>query len=189
MKRRKIIKLSAFVATGTALSGLLSGCKSDTVSIDIDGYSPSLMSGDQYRFIRDFAETLLPETDTPGALSVGVPQIYDTILNNILTKEKKSVHNDKLSSLIDAIQTENNEQAISDMDQNDRLALIQKLNTKFSQSDEEVSNTFKQVKQRLIGYYLKTEEVGTTLLNYLPVPGEYQACISLEEAGGKAWAL
>ena len=44
-------------------------------------------------------------------------------------------------------------------------------------------------KQQTVAYYLSTEEVATKFLTYLPVPGKYEACITVEEAGGKAWAL
>lgn len=189
MKRRKLIKLSAFVATGTAFSGLLPGCKTDSVSIDIDGYTPSLMSSEQYTFIRDFADTLLPETDTVGALSVGLPQIYDTILNNILTSEQQSKHSERLSLLINTISKETDGKSFSSLGTDDKLSILKRIDTKFADSDNDASKAYKQIKNRLIQYYLKTEEVGTNLLAYLPVPGEYQACISLEEAGGKAWAL
>ncbi len=37
--------------------------------------------------------------------------------------------------------------------------------------------------------YLSTEEIGLNFLNYLPIPGPYESCISLEEVNGKAWAL
>jgi len=189
MKRRKIIKLSAFVASGAIMGGLVSGCKTDTLEIEIDGYSPSFLSGDQYTFIRDFADTLLPETDTPGASSVGLPQIYDSILNNIFTSDQKSKYAEKLNAMIDVVKGENGGKSIDALSSEDRLSLITKLDSQFANADSEASQTFKEIKGRLIRYYLQTEEVGTTLLNYLPVPGEYQACITVEEAGGKAWAL
>jgi len=34
-----------------------------------------------------------------------------------------------------------------------------------------------------------TEEIATNYLNYLPVPGAYEGCITLESVGGKAWAI
>jgi len=189
MKRRRIIKLSAYVTSGALIANLLPGCKTDTIEIDINGYSPSFLNNNQYNFISDFAETLLPETDTPGAKSVGLPQIYDSILNNIFTGEQKVKYGKKLTSLISVMKQENDGKSLADISSEDRLTFITKLDKQFSNTDSEASQTYKEIKGRLINYYLKTEEVGTKLLNYLPVPGEYQACITLEDAGGKAWAL
>lgn len=56
-------------------------------------------------------------------------------------------------------------------------------------AQEEVRDAYRALKQQTIAYYLSTEEVATNYLNYLPVPGEYQACIALSEVDGKAWAL
>ncbi len=50
-------------------------------------------------------------------------------------------------------------------------------------------NTYNQLRQQTISYYLSSEEICTNYLNYLPVPGKYEPCITLEEAGGKAWAI
>jgi len=189
MKRRKIIKLSAYVTSGALITSLLPGCKSDSIEIGIDGYTPSFVNTDQYKFIRDLADTLLPETDTPGALSVGLPQIYDTILGNIFTSEQKSEYSEKLSSLINFVKSKNNNSNIHSLSSEERISFITALDSQILNNNSQQSKTYKELKNRLIQYYLKTEEVGTTLLNYLPVPGEYQACISLEETGGKAWAL
>lgn len=40
----------------------------------------------------------------------------------------------------------------------------------------------------LLGFF--TSEIGATqVLNYDEIPGIYEGCISLKEAGGKTWAL
>ena len=190
MKRRKLIKLSAFVVSGSALGLLSNGCKSDTASIDLDDYKPSFLSKDQYSYIQTFAETLLPETDTPGATSVGVPQIYDTILNNILTDEQKKTDASQLQVLMDAVSAQSGGKAISSLSDDERLKVITSVDRSYANSsDSATAKTYNTVKNRIIQYYLNTEEVGTKLLNYLPVPGEYKACITLEEAGGKAWTI
>ena len=190
MKRRKLIKLSAFIVSGSAVGMMTTGCKSDTISIDLDGYSPSYLSADQYRFIKNFADTLLPETDTPGATTVGVPQIYDTILNNILTDERKKADSAQLQDLMESIHVKNNSKTIADLTDEERHSFITSIDQTYANSSETThAKTYNTVKNRIIQYYLNTEEVGTKLLNYLPVPGEYKACISLEEAGGKAWTI
>ena len=74
------------------------------------------------------------------------------------------------------------------MDQNEGVQLLSDL--ELSQNDD-VANAkmaFKELKQQVIAYYLNTEEVGTEFLNYLPIPGEYQPCISVEDVNNKAWA-
>jgi len=189
MKRRRIIKLSAYVTGGALIHSVLPGCKSDTLEIDIDNYKPSFLNSDQYAFIKNLSETLLPETDTVGANSVGLAEIYDSILNSIYSVEEKTKSSEKLSLLMNTFQEENKGKDLNSLSSEEKLIFVKTIDKKFFNSESESAQTYKEIKSRLIHYYLKTEEVGTTLLNYLPVPGEYQACISLQEAGGKAWAL
>jgi len=74
----------------------------------------------------------------------------------------------------------------------DFSAKVEKLQEENLSMEEqlEISDAFfQELKQQAIAYYLSTEEINTKYLNYLPVPGEYQACIPLSEIGGKAWAI
>lgn len=189
MKRRKIIKLSAYIASGSMLGVLSGGCKTDTLTIDLDNYSPSYLSADQYEFIQNFADTLLPETDTPGAQTLGISQIYDSILNNILTDEKKKSDRSKLQDLVSLITSKNEGKSIAALSSEDRLNFLTVMDKDLASASTPAAETYKTVKNRIVQYYLNTEEVGTKLLNYLPVPGDYKACITLEEAGGKAWTI
>ncbi|MGK0333237.1 MAG: hypothetical protein ACI974_000053, partial [Paraglaciecola sp.] len=53
-----------------------------------------------------------------------------------------------------------------------------------------VKSAYFNLKSAIIGMYVQTEEVATTMLAYDPVPGEYIPCGDLQElTGGKAWAL
>jgi len=74
----------------------------------------------------------------------------------------------------------------------DMAAPSDEIDAKILTPEEEqlwADETYNQIRQQTISYYLSTEEINTKYLNYLPVPGKYQPCISLEEAGGKAWAI
>ena len=58
--------------------------------------------------------------------------------------------------------------------------------------EEEVQSArqaFVEIKQQTIAYYLSTEEIAKNYLNYLPIPGEYKPCISVEEVNNTAWAI
>jgi len=189
MKRRKVIKLSAYVASGSLIGMLSNACKTDSIAIDLEGYTPSFLSKDQYSFINSFADTLLPETDTPGAVSVGVPQIYDSIMNNILTADQKNKALSQLQDLMKHVKAKNMQTGLLKLSEEERLQLFTSVDKGLSDQDSQIAKTYKTVKNQIIQYYLNTEEVGTKLLNYLPVPGEYNACVSLEELGGKAWTI
>ncbi len=197
MKRRKLIKISAYSATAlfaAPLSAvLISGCKTDgSLEVNLDDHnSPVYFSQEQYEFIKSIANTLLPETDTVGAESVGVAQIMDGILAQVFTEKQKKEYTDKISTLMNTINKDNENRTYSSLDTDAQSAYLTKMDPiwRDSEAGNETGQIYQDLRSRIISTYLATEEVGTTLLNYLPVPGEYQACITLEEAGGKAWTL
>jgi len=69
------------------------------------------------------------------------------------------------------------------------LENIEKLRSEEYENETSVKAAIADLRQQTIAYYLSTEEISTKFLNYLPVPGQYEACITVEEMGGKAWAL
>ena len=52
---------------------------------------------------------------------------------------------------------------------------------------EDLGMAYQSMKSKIITCYLGTEYVGMNLLNYLPVPGEYEPCIPAASLDGKAW--
>ena len=80
-------------------------------------------------------------------------------------------------------------QGILNLESGRQLSLLQELDGSKDARWEEARRAFLDLKQQTIAYYLSTKEIATNYLTYLPVPGAYKACITVEEAGGKAWAL
>ena len=48
---------------------------------------------------------------------------------------------------------------------------------------------YRSFKSMVLWGYLSSEKVGTEVLNYDPVPGEYDGDIALSSVGGRAWSL
>ena len=70
-----------------------------------------------------------------------------------------------------------------------KLTILQKVENSTENVSKEVNRAYLDFKQQTIAFYLSSEEIGEKFLNYLPVPGEYIACISPDEVGGKAWSI
>ncbi|MEM6698379.1 MAG: gluconate 2-dehydrogenase subunit 3 family protein, partial [Bacteroidota bacterium] len=117
----------------------------------------------------------------PSASEVKVHQIMDQFLGEVYTKEKQADYRKQFVTFQEYL----GEQSFLKGNAEERLAILKQIDG----STEAIQQTFLNLKQQTIAYYLTTEEIGKNYLNYLPIPGEYEACISLEEAGGKAWAL
>jgi len=66
--------------------------------------------------------------------------------------------------------------------------LLARLTDIMGAKDTPAHQSLMTIKQQTVAYYLSTEEVSKNFLNYLPVPGEYEGCITTESVGHKAWA-
>lgn len=180
MKRREVIRLVS-LATGAALSAplmssLLVGCKIDIKKEDSD-YTLQFFSDKEFAKIKSLVNTILPKTDSPSATDVGVHQTIDTIVGIVYNENQQKSYKKGFIDLMQYLDS-------SSKNELDTLYDLSK-----STDNKDVKNAFLHLKQQTIAYYLTTEKIGKNYLNYLPVPGKYEPCITLEEVGNKAWTL
>ena len=175
MKRRSALKFtSALVGAGLSASfvaGVLSGCapaKSGT------SYTPIFFEPDKFEFLNALAEVLIPSDDTPGASELELAQWIDTIVKECYTEEQQKSVSKHLNVVYNALSGDAN------------MISLQSLE---STNDQDTSNAYTSTKSIVATAYLSQEYVGTKLLNYLPVPGIYDACIPISETNGKAWTI
>ncbi|MBT8236724.1 MAG: gluconate 2-dehydrogenase subunit 3 family protein [Bacteroidia bacterium] len=180
MKRRELVKIIT-LATGSALAIPLSGtlltaCKRVKKENDSE-YTLSYFKEKEFTFLKELLDVLLPETDSPSATDVGVHQIMDTIIGSVYTPEQQNVFMELFQALL--VFTENKELT---------TAVGQLINSD-KEADAKAKAGLLDIKQQAVAYYVSTEEIATNYLNYLPTPGAYESCISLESVNGKAWAI
>lgn len=190
MKRRAILKYTA-LATGAALATplmttLLSGCQTDAVETN-SGYQPQFFNKDEFGILKKLVDLILPKTDSPAASEVGVQNIIDTMVGTVYQKEEKISYQKGFKDLLAYLN--GGQSDIKNLGDKLSLDALQKINDSTDEKLKAVKDSFLHLKQQTVAYYLSTEEIGKNYLNYLPVPGEYQACIQLADVGGKAWAL
>ena len=104
MKRRELLRYTAYI-TGMAVSApvasaLLAGCKRDeAVAAGEAVYEPAFFNQEEYEFISKLSDTMIPATDTPGALDVGVPEMVDKMVGQVYTEEARSNFREGLTAL------------------------------------------------------------------------------------------
>ena len=183
MKRRTALKyttlLTGVTLSGAFVTGYLSGCQPDKTG---SAYQPILLSEDRYQFLQQLTDVLLPETDTPGALELGVPELLESIVGKCYTSQDQKLFEDQLDLLFRTL----GENKFMDSDSEQKLSLVHQIEQEAS-NNSELENAYQNIKSKIITCYLGTEYVGTNLLNYLPVPGEYEPCIPSSSLDGKAW--
>ncbi len=192
MKRREILKYTALL-TGASISAplwsaILSGCNTAPTE---NGGSGELQFFNQEEFtlLTGMIDLILPKTDSPSASEVGVHYTIDGMVGTVYKEEDKASFKKSFDALAGYLNGPAQGQGISGLQPGEQLELLQQLEESEEEQLEEARNAFVDLKQQTIAYYLSTEEIATKYLTYLPVPGAYKACISVEEAGGNAWAL
>ncbi|WP_109438732.1 gluconate 2-dehydrogenase subunit 3 family protein [Aquimarina sp. AU119] len=180
MERRELIKLIT-LATGGVISiplssSLLTACKKIEHVKDSD-YKLYFFNKKEFSFVQNLLGILLPKSDSPSATDVGVHQIMDTMIGTIYNPAQQKRFTDRFTALTEFMGYEA---------QLDEVKLLLESDNK---QNKLAKTALLDIKQQAVTYYLSTKEIATNYLNYLPIPGEYEACISLESIGGKAWAL
>ncbi len=190
MKRREILKYTAYM-TGAAvslplMSTLISGCKTDTVA-NAEDFKLNFFTEEEFSLIKELIDTILPKTDSPSASEVGVHKMMDMMVGTTYKEEDLNIYREGFDAFVSYLKLKTEGKKFSKLGQDKRIKILKELDA--SKEHQSARSAYLELKQQTIAYYLNTEEIGTNFLNYLPVPGEYQGCIDLKEANGKAWAI
>ena len=171
----KMATLLGVTLSGPAIAVLLQGCEQEEeVSVDTLFFDRNTLS-----LVRSLADKLLPTTDTPGALEVGVDQTLDRLLAFSLDSNDQVI----LKSSLFAFQDFAAQQMGKPFDKgttDEQATLLQQIETLDPSSlDQEASPAafYWGIKPWILLAYFTSEPIMKEYLDYHPVPGRYEACI------------
>ncbi len=196
MNRRDAIKrtslLLGYAVSASSVAVVMSGCKADpkVVAAGLDNWTPEVMTKDQGQLFAQLAETILPKTDTPGAIEAGVHSYLDNALKSLATDEEKEGFKLWISDFAQRAQASIGKSYL-DADQADRekfLGNYEATAKEGAANGDQLLGAYWRVKEQiLLGYF--TSELGATkALIFDPIPGEYNGCVPMDEIGGM-WAI
>ncbi len=182
MNRRDALKKTAGIMgmtiTASAGIGLLKGC---TPSGD-PNWQPGFLEADQIKMISSIAESILPKSDTPGAIDLHVPEFIDLMLHDNYNPDDQKTFQEGLASFKqNALSKFSN--TFEDCEQEEKIKLLKEEETKsLEYFNKSYKKTFYLILKELtiLGYYT-SEYVMTNMLDYHPVPGRYDGCIPITE--------
>ena len=198
MNRREAIRRVALLMGGAvsapAILGVLAGCKAEPDTGV--AWKPVFLTAAQAAVVAEVAEIMIPRTDTPGATDVGIASFVDKMMKDTYSKDEQQRFVAGLADFEARAKRERG-RAFLELEPAQRAAQVKQVHDPAVEADRE--STVPLEKRRrpfiltmkeltLLGYF--TSEPGATqVLQYRPVPGAYQACIPLAQAGnGKTWA-
>lgn len=181
--RREAIKRTALIL-GVAISpSILAGVMRAQTAAARASAKPVHLTAKQFETASAVAERILPRTDTPGALDVGVPAFIDLMVGVYMPADEKRVFTAGLDEVESASHAAH-QRSFAQLSPAQQDAVLKRI-AEASQSQEKTF--FHQMKELTLLGYFTSETVGKNVLHYDPIPGRYQACIPISEVGNVAW--
>ena len=187
-RRNAIARVSAMLG-GIALVGgssLLTGCASTSALRGTGSFTQT-----DIEFLDEVADTILPETDTPGAKTAGVGSFMAAMATDAYDANEQSVFRDGMQTLnMECEQAHGS--AFMAASATQRLSLLERLDREqydYINTRQPGSPThyFRMMKElALLGYF--TSEIGyTQAMRYTETPGRFEPCVPYSR-GDKSWA-
>ena len=146
------------------------------------GAAGEALSGEQFMLLEQITDTLIPATDTPGALAAGAPDF----IRDMLTSWASTGTRTEIISVLESIERQAWAQfgaAFLELSSEQRLAVLKRYDEDALSRQDPAYGKFKYLV--LVGYY--QSEIGATQeLRYELVPGAWRACLPLAEVGRAA---
>ena len=190
MKRREALKnVSLFVSGTLAIptgSILLNSCSNPSKEL---GWNPKYLNNEEAFFLSELANTIIPNTEFPGALAVGVPLEIETYVFNVLEEKNISKFKDGLKKLNDFLNNNSSKSSKSFFESN-LLEKTEMLNSIQKNENSEIRVIYMSLKSSVVTSYFNSEIGATKVLKYngpSVVLGSYKGCVPFDEIG-KTWA-
>jgi len=186
-RRQALQRVSALLGGVT----LISGNAFLNLALAEEAGTDALFSQQEIAFLDEVAETILPETETPGARAAGVGPFMALIVTDCFSPEEQVLFREGMLTL-DAGCIERFGAGFVIATPEQRLEYLQVLDqeqVEMMKGHKEgmPAHYFRTMKELvLLGYF--TSEIGCTqAMRYVEAPGQYKPCLPYAP-GDRAWA-
>jgi hypothetical protein len=197
MNRREALKRVAWLMGGTVSASAILAIQKGYSATTSAGSKPSILSAPQMDIVSTVAEIMIPRTDTPGAVDVGVPGFIDLMLKDVYTQKDRDRYLAGLAEFDAAVQSEHGKKFVA-LQSAQQVALVRKFHDAAVVEERRIHGAHAHLQRpfilltkelTLLGFF--TSQAGATkVLQFVAVPGSYHACVPVEQAGnGKTWAV
>ncbi|MBC7367409.1 MAG: gluconate 2-dehydrogenase subunit 3 family protein [Undibacterium sp.] len=181
-RREAIRRAALFLGVAISPSVLMGALRAATAPGEAVA-SPAFLSARQLETAAAIAERILPRTETPGALDVGVPAFIDLMVGKYFSAGEQQMFAAGLAEF-DAASVAKHRLTFAGLSAAQQDALLMEL----AVAAQEKEKTFcHQIRELTVVGYFTSEKVGRNVLHYDPVPGRFDACVPLSEVGNRSW--
>jgi hypothetical protein len=144
--------------------------------------------------LAEITETIIPETDTPGAKAAKVDEFIVMMMNDCYEQKDQQVLLDGLKK-IDEASNKQYKKPFVKLTADQKTALLTEIdkervayNKRENKKKEDPVHYFQLIKELTLLGYFTSEPGATKALRYVAVPGKYEGCTPYKK-GEKAWAM
>ncbi len=152
-------------------------------SCGMGGAGKAVMGKDELAFLSSLSDTMIPTTDTPGALAGKVPQTLGELLNSWASAETRGRWSTTLAALKKELDGDK-AGSFQAADAAERAKRLGKLDAAVFGSNEHPLKAYREVKSTIATAYYMSEPGANEELRYEAVPGRFEGSAPL----GKTWA-
>ncbi len=184
MNRRDAIKKTGMMlglaATSPLLLHVLQGCSPEKTM----NWQPVFFNEDQASLVSAIVDQILPRTNTPGALDVGVDAFLDKMVAEVYSKPAQELFLKGLSKFDEESKAKNGK-LFSDLDTEAKYDFLHSIDSQlqglsYTTAPEE-KPFFLMVKELTLLGYFTSEEIMTKHLDYIPIPMQLIGCEPIKE--------
>lgn len=217
MERRSALKnigiVFGYTITAPTLIGVLQSCQDRTQFAD---WKPRFFGKDKGMAFAKMLDVIIPRTDSVSATDVNVHRFIDELISTCLPQEQQNLFKETMDVFMEKVLTKAEKESPAKLDEDDFTPLLKVYLARISENEQKKIKDFnsdyiaaqrkgesielngelasfafaQQVRNLAIMGYKASEYVGKKLMVYLPVPGEFIPCESIEVlTKGKAWSL
>src|SRR6266404_3133998 len=197
MNRREALKRVAWLMGGTVSASAIVAIEKGYSATTSAGSKPAILRPPQVAIVAVVAEIMIPRTDTPGAIDVGVPGFIDLMLKDVYTQKDRERYLAGMAEFAAAAQGEQGKKFVA-LESPQQIALVRKFHDAAVVEERRLHRPHAHLQRpfimmtkelTLLGFFT-SQVVATQVLQYAAVPGSYHVSVPLEEAGnGKTWAV
>jgi hypothetical protein len=189
VNRRDSLKALSAVTAHALFPSVLVAAAEAAAGLEASGevWTPRWFRPPRTPMLEALVDTILPPTDTPGALQARVHVFVDLALRDCYTPAEQRLFVDGLEALVSECQVRHG-RPFEACSPEERLALLVPLDAASFAPDTGARGSFIRILKdlTLVGFF--TSRIGATqVLAYEAVPGGYRGCLDLRP-GQKGWA-
>ena len=184
LTRRKAIRNAVLLLGGSISVAQISPLISDVAAMSAN-YVPKFLGKHHFQMNKRLVDLIIPESDTPGALTANVHQFIDVMLDGWAAADTQLRFLDNFNN-IDRRSMAMTGKTFADANRTQQIKLLEVLD-KESFSDNGTDIFFGEFKALVVFGYYSSEEGASVELRYDRIPGGYRDCIPFSEVG-RSWS-